>query len=147
MSDDSILATYVTEIAGPEVAAPPPKFFQRLNRLSQLLGQYPIPEAGDACVLVMQPDYEPTWTSLWTTLAIRIGRSKSCDLRISHEGISGKHCQLFFDGEDWVVDDLGSTNGTRVNSHPISRPYFLCQGDCIELGPAMLIFANPKQPL
>ena len=87
MSDDSILATYVTEIAGPEVAAPPPKFFQRLNRLSQLLGQYPIPEAGDACVLVQ--GVMDAWIGLALTAVVRrpfgiqvVGEGMSTDARI-----------------------------------------------------------------
>ena len=50
-----------------------------------------------------------------------IGRSEECDLQIPGSSVSGRHCELSFDGTNWWVTDLQSRNGTRVNGKPILR--------------------------
>ena len=52
---------------------------------------------------------------------IVIGRSEECDLQIPGSSVSGRHCELSFDGTNWWVTDLQSRNGTRVNGKPILR--------------------------
>ncbi len=46
-----------------------------------------------------------------------VGRNRDCDIPISGTGISGHHCEFRFDGEAWVVTDLGSKNGIQINGH------------------------------
>jgi pSer/pThr/pTyr-binding forkhead associated (FHA) protein len=45
-------------------------------------------------------------------------------------------------GGSWIVRDLGSTNGVKVNGHRLdpSRPQSLKRGDVIELGTARVTF-------
>ncbi len=52
---------------------------------------------------------------------IVIGRSDECDLQIPGSSVSGRHCELSFDGTNWWVTDLQSRNGTRVNGKPVLR--------------------------
>jgi eukaryotic-like serine/threonine-protein kinase len=51
---------------------------------------------------------------------IVIGRDLDCDVAIASPLISGKHCELHFDGTGWRVLDLGSKNGVQVNGRPAS---------------------------
>lgn len=49
-----------------------------------------------------------------------IGRDQECDIAISSGLVSGRHCELQFNGSAWRVVDLGSKNGTQVNGAPVS---------------------------
>ena len=70
-----------------------------------------------------------------------VGRHHSCDLVIPHGSVSARHCQLHFDGEAHILEDLGSTNGTFVNGERITRRT-LTEGDRINTGPVALEFAD-----
>jgi serine/threonine protein kinase len=54
-----------------------------------------------------------------------IGRNDDNDLRISSGMVSGKHCELLFDGSVWRVHDLESKNGTQVNGIPVTEQVLL----------------------
>jgi adenylate cyclase len=61
-----------------------------------------------------------------------IGRREDCDICLRFPNISGQHCELTFQDGFWVLRDLGSTNGTKVNGERISvRP--LRPGDEINI--------------
>jgi hypothetical protein len=66
-----------------------------------------------------------------------IGRSRDCDVVLSDSNVSRRHAEIRPDGRDgWVVTDLGSTNGVRVNGRPIEqgRPAPLRPGDRLDIG-------------
>jgi len=44
-----------------------------------------------------------------------LGRRESCDICLRFPNISGQHCELAFRDGYWVIRDLGSTNGIKVN--------------------------------
>jgi Protein of unknown function (DUF3662)/FHA domain len=69
-----------------------------------------------------------------------IGRSNDADIVIAANEVSRHHAQIAPDQDGWVVTDLGSTNGVRLNGHPIGVPTRLEDGDVIELGAVELIF-------
>ena len=46
---------------------------------------------------------------------IQIGRSSACDLQIFDREASASHCEVWLDGEELHVRDLGSRNGTRID--------------------------------
>lgn len=48
-----------------------------------------------------------------------VGRAPTCQLRIDDPGISGFHAELYWDGECWVLQDLGSRNGTVLGDTPL----------------------------
>jgi len=75
-----------------------------------------------------------------TGLIKEIGRAEECDLSFPEDGsISRVHARLDRDGDDWLLVDLGSTNGTFVNGERISEVR-LNPGDLIEVGDAQLRF-------
>ncbi|MCA9173724.1 MAG: GGDEF domain-containing protein [Planctomycetales bacterium] len=53
--------------------------------------------------------------------AFVIGRVGECDIQVMDESVSRHHAAIRFDGVNYVVSDLGSTNGTFVNDERISE--------------------------
>ena len=78
-----------------------------------------------------------------------IGRAEDCDLKIPLANVSRHHCQLSLSGEDLVtVKDLGSTNGTYVNTKPVEEVQ-LNPGDRLTVGPVVLTLklnGVPEEP-
>jgi diguanylate cyclase (GGDEF)-like protein len=74
-----------------------------------------------------------------------IGRAAECDLRLSAAGISRRHCRIDFrDGHYWI-EDLGSTNHTRINE-VVCEAQALEDGDRIRLGQTVLKYIAPDNP-
>jgi hypothetical protein len=89
---------------------------------------------------------------LGTTL-VSIGRSSSNTLVVQDDQVSGRHLQVQPQGSEYLVIDLGSSNGTTVNGQPLpphtSRP--LRNGDVLVLGGTVRIVvelpsAQPAMP-
>jgi hypothetical protein len=70
---------------------------------------------------------------------LSIGRLDSCDIVLSDSGVSRKHAEVRREGDEWVVIDLGSTNGTIVNGKAVRR-HRLAPGDRIEVGETTIEF-------
>jgi len=69
-----------------------------------------------------------------------IGRSRECEIVVDDPGVSRRHAAIRRAGEGWLVEDLGSTNGSSVNGAPLRAPHALANGDEIELGSTALRF-------
>ena len=50
-----------------------------------------------------------------------IGRSRECDLVLDDPNVSRRHAELRREGDGWVVADLGSTNGIKVNGRRVDE--------------------------
>jgi Protein of unknown function (DUF3662)/FHA domain len=70
-----------------------------------------------------------------------IGRSRDADVVIDDPNVSRRHAEVRPSGGSWIVRDLGSTNGVKVNGRRIQGPQSLKPGDTIELGTARVTFA------
>jgi hypothetical protein len=68
-----------------------------------------------------------------------IGRLPECGVPLGDTNVSRRHAEVRRIGERFVVSDLGSTNGTRVNGVPV-REQFLSSGDQITIGSTTLVF-------
>ncbi len=69
---------------------------------------------------------------------ILIGRHARCDLSLSDHKVSGTHALIFRRGDVWLIADLLSANGTRVNDQPLDNCRSLAAGDFIEVGSTRL---------
>lgn len=69
-----------------------------------------------------------------------VGRGREADVRLDDPNISRRHVGFRVDGSDWVVEDLGSTNGTRLNGGSLRGPAVLRSGDVVQLGNTVLKF-------
>ncbi len=68
-----------------------------------------------------------------------IGRVPGQDMMIADPRVSSRHCRIEDRGDDWVIVDLGSTNGIRVNGERVQEKA-LQPFDKVELGDTMLRF-------
>jgi pSer/pThr/pTyr-binding forkhead associated (FHA) protein len=65
---------------------------------------------------------------------IVIGRDQGNDIIIIDPEVSRRHARVFQQGGSFVIEDLGSTNGTYVNGQRLTGPYVLRSGELINLG-------------
>jgi len=76
-----------------------------------------------------------------------LGRSSANELCYPEDaGLSRQHLALEKDGDTWVVRDLGSKNGTFVNSVRITAPYPLGKNDRVTAGHIALDFGENSLP-
>jgi hypothetical protein len=68
--------------------------------------------------------------------AFTIGRSPDCDLSLEDLTVSWHHAELRHNGQAWVLADLGSTNGTRVNGWQAGSGFTVRVGDWVSFGRA-----------
>jgi hypothetical protein len=69
-----------------------------------------------------------------------LGRSRQCDLMVDDPNVSRTHAEVRPRGGSWVLTDLGSTNGSRLNGRQIDGSEVLKPGDEIELGTSRITF-------
>lgn len=67
-----------------------------------------------------------------------IGRAPSSDIVIDEPYVSANHARYTLQGPALVLEDLGSTNGTLVNGHPIDQPVTLRDEDEVQVGDAIM---------
>lgn len=65
---------------------------------------------------------------------IIIGRDTQSDVVVNDTEVSRRHSRLFLQGRGYVLEDLGSTNGTFVNGQRLMGPHLLIPGEYISLG-------------
>lgn len=65
-----------------------------------------------------------------------IGRSGGCDLTIPDMTVSRVHATLERTADGWLLTDLGSTNGTRLNGWRVRSPVPVRAGDVVSFGDA-----------
>ncbi len=63
-----------------------------------------------------------------------IGRAAECTLVLDDDYASGRHARISYDGSTWVVEDLGSTNGTFLGATRITEPRPVAVGSVIRIG-------------
>ncbi len=71
-----------------------------------------------------------------------IGRHPECNLQINSNMVSRKHARVTKDSSGYLVEDMGSGNGTFVNGKKIEGPTTLNHEDRIKLGPVLLRFES-----
>ena len=77
------------------------------------------PGAGQRIVIEQQP--------------LIIGREETCDLVIPDRQVSRQHARIRLEADRYVLEDLGSKNGTFVNGQELPGPYPLQDGDQIQI--------------
>jgi Domain of unknown function (DUF1707)/FHA domain len=88
------------------------------------------PPAGAPASLFFPPGSGTSFT---------IGRTHDCDLRIENMSVSRLHAQLNRAEDGWLLNDLGSRNGTRVNGWLVREPIPVRPGDLVQFGSATFI--------
>jgi hypothetical protein len=120
---DLIVGAELSEAPGPQTAERP-------------VAVAPAAASGPAARLILQGSNEE-----WSLEGERsvIGRISGSEIEIQDPGASRRHAEIRRDGEDYLVVDLGSTNGTLLNDAPVSEST-LEDGDRITIGRTILEF-------
>jgi len=72
--------------------------------------------------------------------AVVVGRSADNAIVFDDPNVSRRHAEITAGGGGWVVKDLGSTNGTKVNGVKIEGEHVLLHGDIVGVGNVHLTF-------
>ena len=77
-----------------------------------------------------------------------IGRHPDVDVQVESNMVSRRHARLFPDGDDkWVVEDLGSGNGTFLNGKRVTGPAAVSHSDRLKFGPVQVWRESRSRPL
>ena len=117
-------------------------------------GPEPAPPAGSPLRAVttrtsVSPAHREPFTLQFPRAAadrFTIGRDASCDLAIADMSVSRQHAQLERTPDGWLLSDLESTNGTRVNGWRVRGQVPVKVGDLVSFGNLEVIFARSDEP-
>ena len=82
-----------------------------------------------------------------TVVTYAIGRSADTDFVIDDRTVSRRHATIRREGELWILVDLGSTNGTRVNGARVDGRAVIWPGDELGFGAATARFDPDERRL
>ena len=100
------------------------------------------PTAGHRASVVIREDGSERTVSL-SSPTVTIGRLADCDVVLTDKGASRKHAQLRLRDGAWMLTDLGSTNGTRLNGQTVQSRE-LADGDKITIGTTVIGFRSDR---
>ena len=69
-----------------------------------------------------------------------IGRTGSNTIAFRDSSVSARHARVFRTAEGFMIEDVGSRNGTFVNSEKLTGKRLLVEGDLVRLGKIILTF-------
>ena len=84
--------------------------------------------------LVMVEPAEQAGRSYLLDNEASIGRAAGCQITLDDTYSSQIHARVFLRDNQWLVEDLGSTNGTWLNRQKVSGPMVLQRGDRLQIG-------------
>jgi pSer/pThr/pTyr-binding forkhead associated (FHA) protein len=102
-----------------------------------------VPVRERAYLLILSPQEKKRLIELGEK-DIVIGRSSECDIRFLVENVSRRHARVFLHNEEFMIEDLDSTNGLFVNGVKVVR-CALRNNDQIALGGVRLLFNEEKR--
>ena len=80
-------------------------------------------------------------TSPVTKHQVVIGRDqKLADVILADNMVSRRHARISWKAIEFVIEDLGSSNGTCLNGTPLMKPHLLRSGDRISIGQTDILF-------
>jgi pSer/pThr/pTyr-binding forkhead associated (FHA) protein len=69
---------------------------------------------------------------------ILIGRGSDAAIRLEDDYVSTRHARIAASGDQWFVEDLGSTNGTYIGTVRITQPTTITLGTQVRIGKTIL---------
>jgi hypothetical protein len=71
-----------------------------------------------------------------------IGRESACDMTLTDDTVSRWHASLERSADGWLLADLGSTNGTRLNGWRVTDPTWVRPGDMVSFGSVTFVLSD-----
>jgi pSer/pThr/pTyr-binding forkhead associated (FHA) protein len=75
-----------------------------------------------------------------------IGRSEASDLMLHDRFLSRRHTRLYQEGGVWMIEDLGSRNGTWINGAKVEGPTAIRNGDHIRISATSILVHDSAAP-
>lgn len=88
-------------------------------------------------LVVVQGDRAGTTIQL-TGEPITVGRANDATIMVSDDYASSRHARIFAQGGQWIVEDLGSTNGTYLGRNKLTQPTPVPPGVPIRIGKTVI---------
>ena len=116
--------------------------------ISIALSEDPALSAGMLEIQSVNVKGEVAWTPVLEINGVRhpilhshtvIGRGSDADITVDDTGISRRHVEILWDGTRAQVNDLGSTNGSKLNGNPVAKAP-LPPDSVIDIGRTRIVF-------
>jgi pSer/pThr/pTyr-binding forkhead associated (FHA) protein len=104
--------------------------WQAVRQQGQILAARKVP----AISLTIQTPGKPENFIRFTQPEITLGRDPTCEAPLADDSVSARHARLSYHHNQWWLEDLNSTNGTRINTEKLLSPTVVIAGDQIECG-------------
>src|SRR5262245_53419794 len=75
-----------------------------------------------------------------------LGRDPSVDIVLNSPGVSRQHARITLQGYQYLIEDLGSSNGTFLNGQQITGPVPLRPNDQVALGSTLVLVFQEEAP-
>lgn len=128
---DSFLADFAQRLADEHRVAAPPSDQAEIDR--SVMPDEP------GYWLVMRRGPLPNQLYRLERKVVNIGRDLANDIVIRDAQVSRFHLRLALNDGDYALQDLGSSNGTRLNGVKLGEPARLNEGDFIAIGDSILL--------
>jgi hypothetical protein len=89
--------------------------------------------AAEMPMLLIMDGHRPGQKVLVDQSEFIIGRDERCHLVVDDRRVSRQHARIRLEGDQYLLEDLGSKNGTFVNGQELGEPRFLQDGDEIQI--------------
>jgi len=96
------------------------------------------PRRGAPTHLVVVEGENPGTRAELADAPVLIGRGNDAAIRLDDDYVSTRHARIAASGDQWFVEDLGSTNGTYIGSARITQPTTLALGTQVRIGKTVL---------
>src|ERR1041384_7700218 len=110
------------------------------TRITKVQPVKPAREVGEACLVLIYPPAPDRGKRFPLQRSeVVLGRGADADIQVDRDSVSRRHARVYREGDGWMVEDLGSTNGSYVNDLPIHTG-LLKDGDFLKIGAAIFKF-------
>jgi len=137
----SVISVVRSDMFGARIDSTPraDRKAQRQARKSENRGAKPTkrPRGAPTHVVIVEGANEGESVSL-DEAPILIGRGSDAAIRLDDDYVSTRHARIASSGDQWFVEDLGSTNGTYIGSHRLTQPTTLQLGSTVRIGKTTL---------
>jgi pSer/pThr/pTyr-binding forkhead associated (FHA) protein len=96
------------------------------------------PKNKQPTVLTVTDPPESRGRSYPLTGELKLGRAATCEITVDDTYVSQVHARVYGQDGNYLVEDLGSTNGTYLNQKKVSGAMTMQQGDRLQVGNTVL---------